>query len=820
MDRYVKTNLTKIGNQNEYFNKLMGKLALDKSLTVYEASYILTCAMLFIKEYEKDVNKSSYVEIAYYIILKYSLNSGDYKPLYDFSVNFGYYPISSLILNNNLLANESIEDLIIQNNINKYKNENITETFEQHKIRENILSEEQLSQSFIAPTSYGKSSIIIDHICKHNYNRIGIIVPTKSLLNQTYKNVRKNITGYKFILHDDMYDREEKFVGILTQERALRLIENNDVYFDILYIDEAHNLFKKDKRSILLSRLIRKNKQKNPTQKILYLSPLVTDSKNLRINSEEVIKEYKIKHNLKEPEYYLCDDNNYSFKNNRFLGKYYPGSQYNNLYDYIIKNSVSKNFIYHRRPIKVEEIAVTLSNHLDKVNDIEIEKIKNILKENVHKDFKLIDTIDKGIIYLHAKLPDSIKDFLEDKFKNVKSLRYIIANGVILEGVNLPIKTLFILNTHTLKEKELTNLIGRVNRLNEIFDSETNNLSMLIPKIHFVSDKDYNSNENMKNKIDLLRSNVFDDYIENPILSAYDIDKIKISYDKEKGETKASKKEELRIKNEVIKNFERIALNETNSREEQLLYYLIKNAINNFYNIDDAFINLLLHKITEYKSTLQNLDNNYLEKLYDVFIKDFIEYIDDKEIKRLKNIEARNYYRRFIKHSNLSLKEKITHQYYYFKYIIKHQTNTYHYMGDSFGEKKLQTPDYDDPRNAYVDLKEKTPKELINLAVVKIKLEEDFVSFKLNNYFNLMIDLGLISKEEYEQIVYGTNDDTKIKYINMGLSINMINKLEKDSQIENISLDEYNNLIVNDTFKEYMSGLDEYSQFKLSKVIM
>ena len=546
----------------------------------------------------------------------------------------------------------------------------------------------------------------------------------------------------------------------------------------------------------------------------------MTDSKNLRINSEEIIKEYKIKHNLKEPEYYLYDDNNYSFKNNRFLGKYYPGSRYNNLYDYIIKNSVSKNFIYHRRPIKVEEIAVALSNHLDKVNDIEIEKLKNILKENVHKDFKLIDTIDKGIIYLHAKLPDSIKDFLEDKFKNVKGLRYIVANGVILEGVNLPIKTLFILNTHTLKEKELTNLIGRVNRLNEIFDSETNNLSMLIPKIHFVSDKYYNSNENMKNKIDLLRSNVFDDYIENPILSAYDINKIKISYDKEKGETKASKKEELRIKNEEIKNFERIALNETNSNEEQLLYYLIKNGINNFYNIDDAFINLLMHKITEYKSTFQNLDNNYLEKLYDVFIKDFIEYIDDKEIKRLKNIEARNYYRQFIKHSNLSLNKKITHQYNYFRYIIEHQPNTYLYIGESFGEKKLQTPDYDDPKNAYVDLKEKTYKELINLAVVKIKLEEDFVSFKLNNYFNLMIDLGLISKEEYEQIVYGTNDDTKIKYINMGLSINMINKLEKDSQIENISLDEYNNLIVNDTFKEYMSGLDEYSQFQLSKVIM
>ena len=141
-------------------------------------------------------------------------------------------------------------------------------------------------------------------------------------------------------------------------------------------------------------------------------------------------------------------------------------------------------------------------------------------------------------------------------------------------------------------------------------------------------------------------------------------------------------------------------------------------------------------------------------------------------------------------------------------------------MGESFGEKKLQTTDYEDPRKVYVNLKEKTPKELVNLAIVKIKLEEDFVSFKLNNYFNLMIDLELISQGEYELIVYGTNDERKIKYINMGLSINMINKLEKDSQINNISLDDYNNLVVNEDFRVYMHNLDEYSRFKLSKVIL
>ena len=54
MNKELKTNLTKIGNQNEYFAKIMKKLVMNKSLTAIESSYILTCAMIFIKEYEKD----------------------------------------------------------------------------------------------------------------------------------------------------------------------------------------------------------------------------------------------------------------------------------------------------------------------------------------------------------------------------------------------------------------------------------------------------------------------------------------------------------------------------------------------------------------------------------------------------------------------------------------------------------------------------------------------------------------------------------------------------------------------------------------------
>lgn len=69
---------------------------------------------------------------------------------------------------------------------------------------------------------------------------------------------------------------------------------------------------------------------------------------------------------------------------------------------------------------------------------------------------------------MHGGIPDLIKDFLEYKFKTESDIKYLVANSVVLEGINFPIEVLFILNTTDLKVKNLINLIGRVNRLNEV----------------------------------------------------------------------------------------------------------------------------------------------------------------------------------------------------------------------------------------------------------------------------------------------------------------------------------------------------------------
>src|SRR5699024_6307958 len=120
--------------------------------------------------------------------------------------------------------------------------------------------------SFSAPTSFGKSEVILSHIQrsleKSIPQRIGIITPTRSLLVQTIgmlKNFcrRKSI---KLVQHDEMLSElDNSFIAVLTQERALRVLEKRSQFFDVLYLDEAHNLFETNFRSILLSRVIRLN---------------------------------------------------------------------------------------------------------------------------------------------------------------------------------------------------------------------------------------------------------------------------------------------------------------------------------------------------------------------------------------------------------------------------------------------------------------------------------------------------------------------------------------------------------------------------------
>jgi hypothetical protein len=116
-------------------------------------------------------------------------------------------------------------------------------------------------------------------------------------------------------------------------------------------------------------------------------------------------------------------------------------------------------------------------------------------------------------------------------------------------------------------------------------------------------------------------------------------------------------------------------------------------------------------------------------------------------------------------------------------------------------------------------LTSKNETELVNLAIVKLKIEDDFVSFKLNKFIVMLYDYDLISTNEYNEYVYGTTDQHKIELTKIGLNIGLINKLEADGQLKNIFLDEYNNLAANAEFMAYKSSANDFYRFELERFL-
>ncbi len=121
--------------------------------------------------------------------------------------------------------------------------------------------------------------------------------------------------------------------------------------------------------------------------------------------------------------------------------------------------------------------------------------------------------------------------------------------------------------------------------------------------------------------------------------------------------------------------------------------------------------------------------------------------------------------------------------------------------------------------NVYIDLSRKSSRQLANIAIVKQKMEEDFVSFKLRMFFQLMLDYSILSEDEYYEILYGTTDRKKIYLVKTGLTINLINRLEKDDQLKNITFDDNGNLVTNDSFEDYLKGADDFYRFELSRFL-
>ncbi|WP_188051743.1 DEAD/DEAH box helicase [Flavobacterium sp. GP15] len=786
--------------KSTFFDSSYKKLQLNLDLNETEIHHLLKNAIIFSNFGDSDLQK-----LAYKIIVTYSNKYNDYKPLYDFAINKGYIPISKLV--ESKYSNNNIDDhffnLFFSSFQENFKEKNYYISNGQKKLIE-FSSNNNSNFVLIAPTSYGKSEIIVEKVLSNKDKKVCIIVPSKALLAQTKKRLLNNSNNsnvHRIITHPEMYKgTEQNFIAVLTQERLLRLLQKNiDLKLDIVLIDEAHNLFgekEDDSRSILLAQVIIILKKRNENVVLNFFSPFIANPNNLKIkqcnydvasqNTDEFIKTEK---------YFVCDLYESSGKleifdqfSNSFIN---TNIEYKNVFDLLKLEKSNKNIIYLNRPIHIEEFSLELAN---RTNDIElqIEEIEKTISEYIHPDYNLIKCIKKGIVYHHGGMPEIIRLFVEDIFSKRKDLEFVITSSTLLEGVNIPAEKIFLFSTikgknTNLSTSQFKNLIGRINRFSEIFNPESGDLKLLEPNVYIVKSKYSNKKANIKKFIS--------DRAKTESISIDNVNNLLL-----KDEENLSETQKISLKNS-LEFLENIEPNSTNL--EGIVYVQSEIAQlcfkNNVYDFDiKQSERTLLKNLAVYKSTLFTIisdSNQLIEAIYSIFFKDVL--IVDANIIRLQNPSARRFYAMILqwRSSSASYNEMIGSFINYWRRLSGDELIIY--VGTKWGKDKRNFTDH---QPLYINLKGKETAERVNIAIIRIKEEQDYVEFNLLKYTEILGELGLIENDFYEQIKYGSSDKKIITLLKNGFSIELAKCITKEEYLNFISINhKIDEIIIKDT---------------------
>lgn len=760
------------------FEKIYCKLLLPGPILDDEHLALLKIAVIFLNS-----NDGHLQSLGYRIIVLVCLKSNDYRPLYDIAINNGFFPIAKQIelLTNDLRKPDKF--LFIKEfqsaYLESFKVGSAYYTDEQlfivNKFKENTMTND--SSIVVAPTSYGKSELILSSIAIESGN-ICILVPSKALISQTKRRVllsREYSASRKIITHAEMFfEGDTNIIAILTQERLIKLLQDfPSLGFSLVHVDEAHNLLEDTERGNLLATALILLQKRNPKTCFKFLTPFLVNSENLMVSHTNLpTEDLRITEKLKIERFYCCDLNNDRKIEvyDQYLDNFFDTEKrVADHIDLILKEKTKKNIIYLNRPIKIEQLSkeLLISKNIQEVKSPAIDKICNTLARHIHKEYLLISCIRKGFVYHHGSIPDNIKAYIEYIYSVTPELEIIATTSTLLEGVNIPAETMFLLDNRkgrgNLTPSQFKNLIGRTCRFREIFASENRNLSLLAPRIFVVGSKYVRQGSNiMKFISDSARvDKAVKETPENILLKKTDLD-----------ETKRKKKA---IAEQFIENIEKgtIKLGSFKYAQTAAGRACFLNSVTEFDVLSNELkIQKKVDELIENGSIADNANKamELINKIFSTYLK------DDENLGRLENVKARSFYSMFLswRIDNVSYGEMIGR---FLGYWAKEEKSyPFIYVSPRWGEISIEGFE---GREYWIDIRTKSLAERINMAIIRIKEEQDFLENNLLKFIEVLHDLGLISDMIFYEIKYGTSDPDKILLIKNGISSSLSGLLLK-----------------------------------------
>jgi superfamily II DNA/RNA helicase len=350
--------------------------------------------------------------------------------------------------------------------------------------------------SYSGPTSMGKSFIMrmfikkqVQDNTKFNY---ALIVPTKALINEVSSKI---ISDLGSLLKEKNYrvvtsagalalEEEHNFIYVLTPERLLYLlIRHKDKDIDYLFIDEAHKITSKDKRSTFYYKDIDMLAQRERKPHVVFASPNIPNPEVYLKLVPEALEATDLGGNklatsfspVSQVKYLIdCVDGGIHIFNDR-------NSRLMEISRATIKVPLSKivahlgngvqTIVYFNSKDKAIQAAIDYAAYEQDKGDRELDALAKEIANQVHKDYFLARLIKKGIAYHIGYLPASIRMKIEKLFRD-KKIVVMFCTSTLVEGVNLPADNLFITTYRKgrgqtkMTAVDFRNLVGRVGRIN------------------------------------------------------------------------------------------------------------------------------------------------------------------------------------------------------------------------------------------------------------------------------------------------------------------------------------------------------------------
>lgn len=750
-------------------------IEFDMNKTKYQK--ILSIAVVLINSDDKFVK-----QLGYRIIVIYCNQTLDYKPLYEISLNFGLIPITKFISSmSNYSEKETFYTELNSSFIETFFSENIYKSVEQDELTEFYFENINSTVSIVAPTSYGKTDLILSTLKKCKNKNVCIITPTKSLLAQTKMRImHSKINGVKKIItHPEMFnENDENILAVLTQERLLRLLKiTSELYFDVIIVDEAHGLLSDNDRSVLLASVIILLEKRNSNSVFKFLTPFLCKPENLNIKfTDYLIESFSVSEYIKTEKYYI-----YNVKENilrcydQFLNFFIEIDipYFKDDIDFIKRKKARKNIVYLNKPRDIEEFSLRLETNLNELTSEMIKRACKDISEYIHPNYDLIKCLRKGIIYHHGCVPDSVRLYIERLYSKIDDIEYVVTSSTLLEGVNLPAERMFVLDNKkgpsNLTPSNFKNLIGRVCRFSEIFNSDYNDLKKLEPEIYLVVGSYYSKSANVDKflcncaKVD---KKIVDD-LKNPLLVNTSIND--------------QNQEKYNNSQEFLENYENGTIDNYKQRivKTEVGRSCFLNNINEFDVFDyEKEINRKV-QIYKHEDLLIGEVNSLFETIYELFLENISNDSSQKghqNLLRFQYQETRNFYCMFLswRIRSASYSEMINSFIRHWSNLIEEKKDTLVYVG-RWGDAKRNGH-----RELWTDIKYKSINQRINLAIVRIKEEQDFLDNIMIKYVEVLNDLKFLEEKFYLKIKYGTDNDQKITLLKNGLSLSLANLLIED----------------------------------------